>query len=212
MRWRAEVNKHLGVSSELVDRDFIKRQCPEIDLDCGLGMPILGALYHPPGAIARHDAVAWGYARAADRLGVEIHQNTEVTGIRVESGRVTGVDTNRGFVATPRVLSAVAGYTPRITDLIGIRTPITVHPLQAAVSEPLKPWLNSIIVSGSLHIYVSQSSRTSCSVMCDDVGDVPGYRVWVEPSYGHYLWQVLHEIVTELGGGPIGWECLEHSR
>ncbi len=159
MRWRAEVNKHLGVDSELVDREFIKRKCPEIDLDCGHGMPVLGALYHPPGAIARHDAVAWGYARSADSRGVEIHQNTEVTGIRVEGGRVVGVETNRGFVATPKVLSAVAGYTPRITDMVGIRTPVTVHPLQAAVTEPLKPWLNTIIVSGSLHIYVSQSSR-----------------------------------------------------
>jgi len=159
MRWRAEVNKHLGVDSELVDRDFIKKKCPEIDLDCGHGMPVLGALYHPPGAIVRHDAVAWGYARGADGRGVEIHQNTEVTEIRVEGGRVTGVETARGFVATPKVLSAVAGYTPRVTDMVGVRTPVTVHPLQAAVTEPLKPWLDTIIVSGSLHIYVSQSSR-----------------------------------------------------
>ncbi len=159
MRWRAEVNQHLGVDSELVDRDFIKKKCPEIDLDCGHGMPVLGALFHPPGAIARHDAVAWGYARGADSRGVEIHQNTEVTEIRVEGGRVVGVDTNRGFVATPKVLSAVAGYTPRVTDMVGLRTPVTVHPLQACVTEPLKPWLNTIIVSGSLHIYISQSSR-----------------------------------------------------
>ena len=159
MRWRAEVNKHLGVDSELVDRDFIKKKCPEIDLDCGHGMPVLGALYHPPGAIVRHDAVAWGYASGADGRGVEIHQNTEVTEIRVEGGRVTGVETARGFVATPKVLSAVAGYTPRVTDMVGVRTPVTVHPLQAAVTEPLKPWLDTIIVSGSLHIYVSQSSR-----------------------------------------------------
>lgn len=159
MRWRAEVNKHLGVDSELVDRDFIKRKCPEIDLECGHGMPILGALYHPPGAIARHDAVAWAYAKGSSRLGVEIHQETEVTGIRIESGGVVGVETNRGFVETRKVLSAVAGYTPSITDMVGIRTPVTVHPLQACVSEPLKPWLNTIIVSSNLHMYVSQSSR-----------------------------------------------------
>jgi len=76
MRWRAEVNKHLGVDSELVDRDFIKKMCPEIDLDCGHGMPVLGALYHPPGAIARHDAVAWGYARGADSRGAAAWRST----------------------------------------------------------------------------------------------------------------------------------------
>ena len=159
MRWRAEVNKHLGVDSEVVDRPFIRRKCPRIDLDCGHNMPVLGALYHPPGAIARHDAVAWGYARGADRQGVEIHQNTEVTGIQVSGGKVTGVETNQGLVHTGRVVSAVAGYTPRITDMVGLRTPLQVFPLQACVTEPLKPWLDSIIVSASFHLYVSQSSR-----------------------------------------------------
>jgi len=126
---------------------------------CGGHFPIVGALYHPPGAIARHDAVAWGYGRAADRRGVEIHQQTAVTGIRVKSGEVVGVETNRGFVETRKVLSAVAGYTPRITQMVGLSTPLVVHPLQACVTEPLKPWLNAIIVSASLHLYVSQSSR-----------------------------------------------------
>ncbi|HOE95630.1 MAG TPA: FAD-dependent oxidoreductase [Candidatus Sumerlaeota bacterium] len=159
MRWRAEVNKHLGVDSEVVDRQFIKAKCPEIDLDCGHNAPVMGALYHPPGAIARHDAVAWGYGRAACQRGVEIHQGTTVTGIRTEGDRVTAVETNRGVIETRCVLSAVAGYTPRITSMVGLRTPITVHPLQACVTEPLKPWLNVIMVSASLHIYVSQSSR-----------------------------------------------------
>ncbi|MCI0628326.1 MAG: FAD-dependent oxidoreductase [Acidobacteria bacterium] len=159
MRWRAEVNKHLGVKSELVGRVEIAEICPELDLNCGGHFPIVGALYHPPGAIARHDAVAWGYGRAADQRGVEIHQQTAVTGIRVKSGEVIGVETNRGFVETRKVLSAVAGYTPRITQMVGLRTPLVIHPLQACVTEPLKPWLNAIIVSASLHLYVSQSSR-----------------------------------------------------
>lgn len=158
MRWRAEVNKHLGVKSELVGPAEIAEVCPELDLSGG-HFPIVGALYHPPGAIARHDAVAWGYGRAADRRGVEIHQQTAVTGIRVKSGQVVGIETNRGFIETRKVLSAVAGYTPRITQMVGIRTPLVVHPLQACVTEPLKPWLNAIIVSASLHLYVSQSSR-----------------------------------------------------
>ena len=159
MRWRAEVNKHLGVDSELVDRSFIAKACPQMDLDCGNDMPVMGALWHPPGAIARHDAVAWAYARGADQLGVEIHQHTRVTGLLITADRITGVETELGIVETERVVSAVAGYTPTITEMAGIKTPIVVHPLQACVTEPLKPWLNVIVVSGSFHIYVSQSSR-----------------------------------------------------
>jgi sarcosine oxidase subunit beta len=159
MRWRAEVNKHFGVDSELVGPDFIKRACPQLDLTCGGHAPILGALYHAPGAIARHDAVAWGYGRAADRRGVEIHQQTEVTGIEVRGGKVAGVRTSRGTISTPKVLCAVAGFTPRVLDMVGLRSPIYVHPLQAMVSEPMKPWLDHIFVSGSLHVYVSQSAR-----------------------------------------------------
>ncbi len=160
MRWRAEVNKHLGIDSEVVDRAFIKQQVPAIDLDCGGHQPpIYGALFHPPGAIARHDAVAWTYARSADRAGVEIHQKTGVTGIEVRDGQVVGVHTDKGFIKTRKVLSAVAGWTTHITKMVGLRTPLVVHPLQACVTEPLKPWLDQIVVSATLHLYVSQSTR-----------------------------------------------------
>ena len=159
MRWRAEVNKHMGVNSSLVDRAFIKKAIPEIDLDCGENMPIVGALYHPPGAIARHDAVAWGYGRGADMRGVEIHQYTTVTGIDVKNGQVVGVQTDKGTIETKRVISAGAGFTPRIAKMVDLRTPIVVHPLQAYVTEPTKPWLNAIVVSASFHLYISQSSR-----------------------------------------------------
>lgn len=159
-RWRAEVNKTLGIDSEVVGPDFIQKCVPEMDLTCGGHQPpVVGALYHPPGAIARHDAVAWAYARGADRKGVEIHQKTRVTGIEVKDGAVAGVHTDRGFVKTRKVLSAVAGWTTNVTQMVGLRTPLVVHPLQAFVSEPYKPWLNHIVVSASLHIYVSQSSR-----------------------------------------------------
>jgi len=159
MRWRAEVNKHFGVDSEVVGPEAVRKASPQIDLSCGGHAPILGALYHAPGAVARHDAVAWGYGRGADQRGVEIHQQTLVKSIEVQGGKVAGVHTSRGFIATRKVLSAVAGFTPRVTDMVGIRTPIYVHPLQAMVSEPMKPWLDPILVSGSLHIYVSQSAR-----------------------------------------------------
>ena len=159
-RWRAEVNKHLGIESEVVGPDFIKKTVPEIDLQVGGHQaPIHGALYHPPGAIARHDAVAWGYARGADQRGAEIHQQTAVTDIEVRDGEVAGVHTDKGFIKTRKVLSAVAGWTTHTTAMVGLRTPLVIHPLQALVTEPLKPWLNSIVVSASLHLYVSQSSR-----------------------------------------------------
>ncbi|MEX0615643.1 MAG: FAD-dependent oxidoreductase [Methylophaga sp.] len=159
MRWRAEVNKHVGVESYVVGPDEISKACPQLDISCSGQAPILGALFHAPGSVARHDAVAWGYAKEADRLGVEIFQMTEVTGIDVKSGKVVGVNTNKGYIETNRVLSAVAGFTPRITEMVDIETPIVIHPLQACVSEPMKPWLDTILVSGSLHVYVSQSSR-----------------------------------------------------
>ncbi|MCE9590933.1 MAG: FAD-dependent oxidoreductase [Planctomycetes bacterium] len=159
MRWRAEVNKHLDVNSEVIGPREISKLCPYMDLSCGGHAPVVGALWHPPGSIIRHDAVAWGYAREACRRGVEIFQKTAVTGIDIVDGQVTGVQTSRGPIKARRVLSAVAGYTPRITKMVGIRTPIVIQPLQACVTEPLKPWLDQIVVSASLHIYVSQSSR-----------------------------------------------------
>ena len=159
MRWRAEVNKHLGVESELVGPEAVQAACPQMDITCGGHAPVMGALFHKPGAIARHDAVAWGYGRGADQRGVEIHQKTEVLGIDLQGGRVAGVRTSRGNIATKKLLCAVAGSTPRLLDMVGLRSPITIHPLQAMVTEPMKPWLDPIIVSGSLHVYVSQSAR-----------------------------------------------------
>ncbi len=158
-RWRAEVNRHLGIDSELIGLDEISRLCPQLDLSDDVRYPIMGALYHPPGAIARHDAVAWGYARGAMDQGVEIHQQTEVTGINVHNDRVTGVETNRGPVSAGIVLQAVAGMSSVVARMAGFKLPIRSIPLQACVSEPLKPFLDPIIVSGSLHVYVSQSAR-----------------------------------------------------
>jgi len=159
MRWRAEVNKHYGVRSEVVYPDDLRRLCPQLNLSDEVRYPILGALWHEPGAIARHDAVAWGYARAAAALGVEIHQQTEVTGILQEDGRVVGVETSRGRVACGKALQAVAGSSSLVAAMAGFRLPIRTVPLQACVSQPLKPFLDPIVVSGSLHCYVSQTPR-----------------------------------------------------
>jgi sarcosine oxidase subunit beta len=158
-RWRAEVNKHLGVKSELIYPDEIARVCPQLNLSSEVRYPIMGALHHYPGAIARHDAVAWGYAANAARRGVEIHQQTEVTGILKDGDRVTGVETTRGVVSCGKVLQAVAGHSSVMAEMAEFKLPIRTIPLQACVSQPLKPFLDAIIVSGSLHVYVSQSDR-----------------------------------------------------
>src|SRR5215813_12153519 len=122
-RWRAEVNKHLGVDSELIFVDEIRRLCPSMSLSEDVRYPVLGALYHPPGAIARHDAVAWGYAKGAMMRGVEIHTQTEVTGIIVENGRLKGVETNCGTVHCNKAMQAVAGSSSLVARLAGFRLP-----------------------------------------------------------------------------------------
>ncbi len=159
MRWRAEVNKLEGIDSEVIGPAEIKALVPFMDTSERARYPILGALYHPPGGIIRHDAVVWGYARGADAHGVHIHQNTEVTGIDVKNGRVQGVRTNRGGIATSRVVNCTAGYSSLISAFAGVRIPIGTFPLQAAVTEPVKPFLHPVVVSGTLHVYVSQTDR-----------------------------------------------------
>ena len=169
MRWRAEVNKLQGVDSRLIDPTEIKQLVPPLDVSKEPRYPILGALYHPPGGIIRHDAVNWGYARGADAQGVEIHQKTEVLDIVVEGGespegkgpggQVTGVRTNRGEVKTPIVVNCTAGWASLISAMAGVPLPIVTHPLQAAVTEPVQYFLPAVVVSGSLHVYVSQTAR-----------------------------------------------------
>ncbi len=159
MRWRAEVNKLQGVDSEVIGPDEIARLVPFMDVSEHTRYPILGALYHPPGGTIRHDAVNWGYARAADAMGVEIHQQTEVVGIDVVDGQVAGVTTTRGYVATPVVVNCTAGWSSLVATMAGVDLPITTHPLQAAVTEPVKPFLGTVVVSGTLHVYVSQTDR-----------------------------------------------------
>jgi sarcosine oxidase, subunit beta len=159
MTERAEVNQLLGIDSRVIYNDEIGRLCPELDLSDHPTWPIIGALYHPPGGIIRHDAVVWGFARGADRGGVEIHPYTEVTGIVRTNGRVTGVQTNRGSIACDTVVSATAGWSTLVCDLANVRLPITTHILQAFVTEPVKPFLDVIIVSAQMHVYVSQTDR-----------------------------------------------------
>jgi sarcosine oxidase, subunit beta len=159
MQERAEVNQLLGIKSSVIFPPRIAELCPELDLSQRPSYPIVGALYHPPGGIIRHDAVVWGFARAADRRGVEIHQDTEVVGFERSGDRVTAVETSRGRVECGQVVSATAGWSSLVGRLVGLRLPITTHILQAFVTEPVKPFLDVVLVSSQLHVYVSQTDR-----------------------------------------------------
>ena len=158
-RERAYVNQTFGVNTVFLDASGVREVCPQLDMTGGGHHPILGAAYHPPGSITRHDAVVWGYASAAQRLGVHIHQGVTVTGITVCDGRCIGVETSKGPIAAGAVLSAVGGYVSTVATMAGVRVPIITHPLQAYVTESYKPAFDRIIASADLHIYISQSAR-----------------------------------------------------
>jgi sarcosine oxidase subunit beta len=161
---RAEVNQLCGVRSRVIGRGEIQKLVPFLDCSDRPRYPVLAALYHPPGGIIRHDAVVWAYARGADQAGVEIHPLTEVTGIDVAGARVTGVRTTRGDIKTGAVLNATAGFCSTIATMVGLRLPITTHPLQAFVTEPLNAFLDKVVVSANLHVYVSQTDRGECVI------------------------------------------------
>ncbi len=157
---RAEVNRIHGIDSRLIYPDEIKQLAPAMQVDNpDATYPIMGALYHPPGGIIRHDAVVWGLARGADQGGAEIHQNTEVTGLERSNGRVTTVRTNRGNISAGSVLNCTAGWSTLISDMANVQMPITTHILQACVTEPMKPLLDVVIVSSQMHVYISQTDR-----------------------------------------------------
>jgi sarcosine oxidase, subunit beta len=156
---RAEVNRLAGIDSRLIYPDEIRELAPAMVVSDDATYPILGALYHPPGGIIRHDAVVWGFARGADRGGAEIHPYTEVLGLDRTNGRVDAVRTNRGTIKAGQVLNCTAGWSTLISDMAGVQMPITTHILQACVTEPMKPLLDVVIVSSQMHVYVSQTDR-----------------------------------------------------
>ncbi|MBN9526785.1 MAG: sarcosine oxidase subunit beta family protein [Alphaproteobacteria bacterium] len=147
-----------GVDAELLDRDAVRAKLPFLDFD-NARFPIMGGLLQPRGGTVRHDAVAWGYARAADRRGVDILQNCEVTGIRIEGGRATGVETSRGFIGAGKIGLACAGNSGRVAAMAGLRLPIESHVLTAFVSEGLKPLIDCVVTFGAGHFYISQSDK-----------------------------------------------------
>jgi sarcosine oxidase subunit beta len=148
-----------GIDAELLTREQVRRLCPALDFSPAARYPIHGGLIQRRGGTARHDAVAWGYARAADALGVDIIQNCEVTGIEVAGGRAVGVKTSRGDIGAGRIGICVAGNSSHVAGLAGLRLPIESHMLQAFVSEPIKPMIDTVIMSQSIHCYISQSDK-----------------------------------------------------
>lgn len=157
-RQRAEVNKHHGGRTELISPSDIAKLVPTLNLNPA-NLPVLAGLWHRDGATARHDAVAWGYARGATQRGVELHQLTEVTDVLTHGGRVTGVQTNRGVVNAGVVVQAVAGHSALMAQKAGFKLPLVAYPLQAMVTLPVKPFLTPLVSSSALHCYVQQTSR-----------------------------------------------------
>ncbi len=160
-----------GVDAELVDLATLRRRIPYLDYE-NARFPVQGALLQRRGGTVRHDAVAWGYARAASRLGVDIIQNCEVTGIRQERGRVVGIETTRGYIGAGRLGVAVAGASSLVAAMAGLRLPIESHALQAFVTEGLKPLVDNVITFGAGHFYISQSDKGGLVFG----GDIDGYN------------------------------------
>jgi sarcosine oxidase subunit beta len=156
---RVHANRLSGIDADWLSLDEVARLCPILDLSPDARYPIVGATYQPRGGIAKHDHVAWGYARAADARGVDLIEGAEVTGIDVHGGRVTGVRTSRGPIAAGRVAIVAAGHASILAAMAGIRLPLQSHPLQALVSELLEPIEPTVVMSNAVHVYISQAHK-----------------------------------------------------
>jgi sarcosine oxidase subunit beta len=159
MKRTSHANRLAGLDCRMIPPAEVKKLVPIINDDPGARYPVLGAYYQPRGGTGRHDAIAWGYARGADALGVDIIQNCEVTGIRRYGAKVTGIETTRGFIATPKIGVVTAGHTSLIMQMAGINMPIESVCLQALVSEPIKPVIDVVVMANTVHGYMSQSDK-----------------------------------------------------
>ena len=177
-----------GVDAELLDREGVRKLVPILDFD-SMRFPIQGGLLQKRGGTVRHDAVAWGYARAADLRGVDILQNCEVTGIRVEGGAAVGVETSRGFIGAKKIGLACAGNSSRVAAMAGLRLPLESHVLQAYVTEGLKPLIPNVITYGAGHFYISQSDKGGLVFG----GDIDGYNSYAQRGNMPILEDVMEE-------------------
>ena len=201
-RLRVEANKHLGVKSELVDRKVIRELAPTLNLMDDTRHPVLAGLWHPDGGMARHDAVAWGYARGAARLGVELHQQTEVLGMEISGGAVKKLKTNRGEVEAGVFIQAVAGSSSLLAAMAGVELPIVTYPLQALVTSPLKPFLDPLVSAPAVHCYVSQSPRGE-AIIGGGSDPYPLYSTRVTLDMKEHLLQSTVEMFPCLAGAKV---------
>ncbi len=192
---RANMMRLLGVDAEALSREAVKALVPLVDLDNGR-YPVLGGFLQPRGGTVRHDAVAWGYARAASEAGVDIIEQCEVTGIRRDGGRASGVQTTRGFIAADTVCLAVAGHSSHLAAMAGLTLPIETHVLQAFVSEAIKPVLEVVVTYGAGHFYVSQSDKGGLVFG----GPIDGYNTYGQRGTLPVAQEVAAEAVTLLPG------------
>jgi heterotetrameric sarcosine oxidase beta subunit len=197
---RGNAMRLYGIDAELLDREQVRAKVPFLDFD-NARFPIMGGLNQRRGGTVRHDAVAWGYARAASERGVDIIQNCEVTGLRREGGRVTGLETTRGFIGAGKVGLAVAGASSQLAAMAGLRLPIESHVLQAFVSEGMKPLIDTVVTFGAGHFYVSQSDKGGLVFG----GDIDGYNSYAQRGN-------LATIEDVMEGGMAMWPGLGRLR
>ncbi|MFP4349204.1 MAG: FAD-dependent oxidoreductase [Thermodesulfobacteriota bacterium] len=189
-----------GVESHLLDAKQIKEMVPALNISDDITYPIHGAMYHPPGGIVRHDAVVWGLAKGAAKLGVEIHQHTEATAINTEGGKITGIETSRGKIHTPRVLVSAGGYSAAIIyHMLGIKLPISVLTIQAMVTQPLKPILDHVVSSGAYHAYANQTLKGEIATGAH-MDPWPNYTTLTTAYYIKHQAQALSEFLPCLRG------------
>ncbi len=181
-----------GIDAELLTTEEVKTMVPLLDCSASARFPIYGGLLQRRGGTARHDAVAWGYARAADARGVDIIQQCEVTGFRLDGNRALGVETTRGYIAAKKLGLAVAGHTGQLAAKAGLRLPIETHVLQAMVSEPVKPVLDTVVTSGAAHCYLSQSDKGELVMG----GDLDFYNSYAQRGNLPALEQVTRSVVA----------------
>ena len=193
---RGNAMKLAGADAELLDEDGVRKICPFLDFD-NARFPIKGGLVQKRGGTVRHDAVAWGYARGADNQGVDIIQNCEVTGFKINNGICSGVETTAGPIDAKKIASCVAGSSSKLMSLAGIRLPIESHVLQAFVSEGLKPIIPNVITFGAGHFYVSQSDKGGLVFG----GDIDGYNTYAQRGN-------LPVFEDVIGGGLALMPCL----
>ncbi len=189
--WKRTLNANrlAGIESELVTPERIKKLCPIINVE-GPRYPVLGGLWQPRAGTARHDAVAWGYARAASDLGVDIIQKCEVTGIDVEGGQVKGVRTNKGAITCGKLALIVAGNSGVLAEMAGFRLPIESVPLQALVSEPIKPCLDIVVMANTVHGYMSQSDKGEMVIG----GGTDGYNGYTQRGSFHHVEETVRAL------------------